>query len=162
MKSAVNATMIAAVLGIAACQGTSASSAPSTAPARTGAPLAAPDAEVVSVPFVRAFDPASVKGRGDKRVEFDAQFGGVIDGTSDLPEKYRSGYVRFSLLGGPGTTDVTRDAVIASERSELVKSLEPLVAVRVRATSVPEVKLVGLKQDREPDVLLLVDSVVPR
>jgi len=150
MKAVSSATLFLAVVSSAGC---------AQAPTSSDAP---PAADVVSVPFERAIDPALVHDLHDKWVEFDAHFGGLIDGRSDLPAPYHDGYVRFSLLGGPDATDVNRDAVIADTKGELATTMVPLTAVHVRAMPVPETKLIGLKQEPQPAVLLLVDYVVPR
>jgi len=150
MKAVSSATLLLAVAWSAGC---------AQAPASSDAP---PAAEVVGLPFERAIDPALVRDLHGKWVEFDAHFGGLIDGTSDLPAPYRDGYVRFSLIGGPSATDVNRDAVMARDRAEAPTTIVPLTAVHVRAMPVAETKLVGLKQEPEPAVLLLVDYVVPR
>lgn len=176
MKAVSSATTLVAAAFIGGCAqmptssdaptasapATATDSAPTTATVVGPVPAPAADAEVVHLPFELVVDPKIAKDVSDKRVEFDAQFGRVIYGTSDLPEQYRTGYVRFSLMGGPGQTVVARDAVILVERSEVVTTLEPLTGVRVRATSVPEIKHLGLAQRPEPNVLLVVDSVVPR
>jgi hypothetical protein len=182
MKAVSSATLLVAAAFIGGCAQMptspvappTAAAAPTSAPAPTNAPQPAPapaprpapaaaaDAEVVQLPFELVVDPKIAKDISDKRVEFDAHFGRVIEGTSDLPEQYRSGYVRFSLMGGPDQTVVARDAVIPIERSAVVTTLEPLTGVHVRATSVPEIKHLGLAQRAEPNVVLVVDSVVPR
>ena len=154
MKAVSFATLLVAVASLGACQSAQPSS---TSSAATSTPT-----EVVILPFDRVVDPAVSEEDRDKWVEFDAQFGGLIDATDDLPEAYRDGYLRMSLLGGPGSTDVCRESVIARDRSEVATSLVPLSLVRVRAVRVPHTKLVGLRQTPEPSILLRVDYIFPR
>jgi hypothetical protein len=152
MKAVSFATLLVAVASLGGCESTTTSSS-SVAPTPT---------EVVRLPFDLVVDPAVSEMDHERLVEFDAQFGGLIASTDDLPAAYREGYVRFSLLGGPGSTDVCREAVIPSGRSEVVTALVPLALVRVRAMRVPHTNLIGLRQTPDPTVLLLVDYLFPR
>jgi len=151
MKAVSFATLLVAAASLGGCESTTSSS--SAAPAPT---------EVVSLPFDLVVDPAVSEKDHERLVEFDAQFGGLIASTDDLPAAYREGYVRFSLLGGPGSTDVCREAVIPRDRSEVVTALVPLSLVRVRAMRVPHTNLIGMRQTPDPTVLLLVDYLFPR